>query len=294
MTSETIFKLVSFVLAFTISIGLPESVGAREIPSTASENKLAPSLDIDLLQYMRTSITPIDEATIPRYSRNRDFGDWINTTPGESCFNTRYKVLARDADPSVPMVIEEKVPGFCRIASGLWHDPYTGEDRTESRTVQIDHVVALRNAYYSGAHAWRYARRCHYTNYIGNDFHLLPVDGRENELKLDYTPERYMPPNTKFHCRFLNIWMRTKAIWELKTTSSEVAAIERLAAANNCTSSDLRMPASELQTQRVISMQPSAACLKAEELKAQSGDVEPPPSENLNDPDFETEKATVH
>jgi hypothetical protein len=217
---------------------------------------------LSLLQYIRLRIDTEPRgsliARIPRYNRLALFGGWINDDPASSCYDTRAKALLRDmTSDAQPTVIQ----GTCTIATAHWLDPYTGADFRQARSVQIDHVVPLKNAYLSGAYAWQNSRRCHYANYLKNNYHLLTVSGHENMAKGDSGPENYMPPNEAFSCAYLNIWMKIKLIWDLKVTPDEEATIERLLVAKNCTINHIQMDQDEFIAQNDAAARPPQRCL---------------------------------
>ncbi len=56
------------------------------------------------------------------------------------------------------------VSGSCDLTGGSWLSPYDGVRIDDARGVQIDHVVALAEAWYSGAHAWTTERRARFAN----------------------------------------------------------------------------------------------------------------------------------
>jgi hypothetical protein len=180
------------------------------------------------------------------YNRKMHFGRWINDRTDDTCFNTRAKVLIRDADGTVHF----KETNHCIVNDGTWNDPYTGEVMHEVRDIQIDHVVPLKDAYMSGAWEWNYQMRCLYANYLGNNFHLLSVNGIENMKKGDSAPDHYMPPNQAFRCQYLEDWLKIKLIWQLKMTPSEVRMIRQTVRENHCDTRRFSLSEKELRAQR--------------------------------------------
>lgn len=176
------------------------------------------------------------------YDRDSQFGEWIKPQK-DSCLNTRGIVLKRDS--KVNIGVNEK----CTVENGQWYDPYTNKDYTDADDIQIDHVVALKNAYMTGGHTWDAKKRCLYANYLGNNFHLLAVNGPENMKKSDKSPLEYMPPNKQFVCEYLRTWLEIKYIWNLKMTPREVTAIKNEISSNNCTVQDLTISANDVKVQ---------------------------------------------
>lgn len=145
---------------------------------------------------------------------------------------TRDRILSRDLKDVVK-------DAKCRVASGTLSDPYTGttiafrRGRTTSQAVQIDHVVALQDAWSSGARDWSQKRRVEYAN---SPDVLLAADGPSNEDKgngLDYygtsrwlaqhtgAPDIWMPSNKAYRCDYMARRAAIKAEWGLSMTARE-------------------------------------------------------------------------
>ncbi len=189
-----------------------------------------------------------DAPSSPRehYNRRSHFGRWINDPTDDSCFNTRAKVLLRDAEG--PISYREN--NHCIVDKGAWNDAYTGRKFVESRDIQIDHMVPLKDAYQSGAWEWDFQTRCLYANYMGNKFHLISSNGIENMRKGDRSPDKYMPPNYSYRCEYIENWLKVKLIWKLKMTPSEVTAIRQYVNDNGCNPNKFSLSDSELKRQR--------------------------------------------
>lgn len=179
------------------------------------------------------------------YKRQKHFGGWIDDPRDRECLNTRAKVLVRDSTTKVTFR-----SNGCTVESGKWLDPYGGRTYSRASDIQIDHFVPLKNAYISGAWKWDRVKRCLYSNFMGNDFHLLPVEGNENMLKSDSTPEKYMPPNPEYRCQYLAQWLKVKLIWSLGLTPPEKAAVEDHIQRNGCDLAQFQYEVSDLETQR--------------------------------------------
>ena len=154
------------------------------------------------------------------YSRS-EFPHWIDAD--HDCQDTRQEVLIRDADAPVVMSADG-----CTVVSGMWIDPYTGEQFTNPKDLDIDHLVALKNAWNSGASEWEKEKRKEYANYLGNDYHLLAVKASENRRKGYKAPDEYLPPLKEAQCPYVDAWVKVKSQWELTITGSELSAIKRV------------------------------------------------------------------
>jgi len=179
------------------------------------------------------------------YNRRAQFGTWIDPTHDDSCLNTRDLVLARDSESNVTYK-----PSGCSVQEGVWEDPYSATTFQSPTELHIDHFVPLKNAYMTGAHSWSAKKRCLYTNYMGNNFHLIAVSSRENMSKGDGSPFKYIPKNEKYVCQYIKQWLQVKIIWSLLLTPKEVDAIQKVSEAHKCNPKQFKMSATDLAAQR--------------------------------------------
>lgn len=202
------------------------------------------------------SYTRSRELKIPKYHREEQFGRWINDPDDSTCYNTRALVLIRDSDKEVSFAENNK----CSVVTGSWHDDYTGEIFTKREEIQIDHFVALKNAYISGAHRWNFRARCLYANYLGYDFHLKSVNASQNMKKSDRSPEKYMPPNPEYTCTYLKNWLSIKFLWGMRMTSSESTFIYNALRDNKCNLANFKISAKEIINQNQFAYENSELC----------------------------------
>ena len=197
-----------------------------------------------------------DENNVEKYNRRKHFGGWIREGGG-TCYDTRAKVLIRDAEKGS---VEFKNDNPCVVDSGVWKDPYTATEFDSAKEVQIDHVVPLHHAWYAGAYQWRFKQRCRYANFLENSYHLLAVSGHENMKKGDHGPDGYLPPNRAFQCAYVGVWMKIKAIWNLQADGDEVAAIEQVERSLNCDDRTQTMEQTELEQMRANAAAVTGKC----------------------------------
>ena len=157
------------------------------------------------------------------YDRARQYGGWIYAD--RDCMNTRHEVLA--AESLVPPVLS---PDGCKVIGGLWYGLYTGRTFTDPRDLDIDHLVPLKEAHQSGAHAWDRERRRAYANDMTNPGHLIAVEARANRAKGAKDPAEWLPSNEAFRCPYVLAWVAVKRASELSMDRAEAAAIERVRA----------------------------------------------------------------
>jgi uncharacterized protein DUF1524 len=146
------------------------------------------------------------------------FGDGWNSVGG--C-DTRNVILKRDL---INTVSNER----CQVVSGSLSDPYTGDtimfERGESSSseVQIDHVVALSDAWQKGAQLLTQEQR----EALANDpLELLAVDGLVNQQKSDADAATWLPPKKDFRCQYVARQVAVKKKYSLWVTDAEKAAI---------------------------------------------------------------------
>ena len=156
----------------------------------------------------------------PRTGYDREqFGDgWVDTDRN-GC-DTRNDVLARD------LTGEAFRPGTndCVVVSGTLADPYSGrtiefrrgEDTSDD--VQIDHVVALSDAWQKGAQGWDADRR---TAFANDPLNLLAVDGPLNMQKGDGDAATWLPPNASYRCAYVARQVAVKTGYGLWATRAE-------------------------------------------------------------------------
>lgn len=191
------------------------------------------------------------------YNRVAHFGKWAQDKNDKTCYNTRAKVLIRDSVKPVLFSVDNA----CSVDKGEWNDPYAGKVLTDAKAeIQIDHMVPLKNAYVSGAHAWDFKSRCLYANYLGESFHLISVDGIENQRKGDKAPDQYMPSNKSYMCTYLKNWLTVKALWGLEMTPAEADGIKGLISSEGCNVADFVLSESEIQTQRQFAFDNAELC----------------------------------
>jgi hypothetical protein len=205
----------------------------------------------------RKSYPPISK--IPDFKREL-FGSWVNADGPADCFNSRTEALLRDLEPGARVQFDPN--DRCRVVEGKWWDPYTNKFLTRSDEVDIDHIVPLQHAYYYGAFKWTPEQRCHYANFLGNDYHLLTVSAHENRSKGADDPRKYMPPNKEFACTYLKMWMKIKMVWDLDVDPQEAVWLAKNAQAFKCDRRQFVMGKREIAEQIMLRQQIPRACTK--------------------------------
>jgi hypothetical protein len=161
-------------------------------------------------------LTVAPEGSMSGYSRD-EFPHW-NTVSG-SC-SAREWVLRRDGSGVT-------VGSDCYPTSGSWRSYYDGVTRTEPSQISIDHVVALAEAWRSGASSWTTSRRAAFANDITGP-QLIAVTTEVNSTKGDRDPASWRPPLVSTHCGYAKFWIHTKHRWGLTLQSTERAALQTM------------------------------------------------------------------
>ncbi|MDP9801651.1 hypothetical protein J2S49_001727 [Arcanobacterium wilhelmae] len=163
----------------------------------------------------------------PQYKRSA-FGQAWADVDRNGC-DTRNDILARD----LRSVTFKPRTHDCVVLRGQLADPYTGNSINfvrgpkTSEAVQIDHVIALGNAWRSGAWEWDAATRERFANEPTN---LLAVDGPANQEKSAADAAEWLPPNREFRCTYVTMQIQVKSTWGLSVTRQEKDAMARVLA----------------------------------------------------------------
>lgn len=157
------------------------------------------------------------------YDRTGAFGRaWLDTDRN-GC-RTRDDILTRDLRNTTR-------EGRCKVISGVLNDPYSGRTinfergpRT-SQAVQIDHVVALSDAWQKGAQNLSQRERV----LLANDpLNLLAVSGPLNQQKSDHDAASWLPPNKAYRCPMVARQIAVKSRYNLWVTQPEKEAMKRV------------------------------------------------------------------
>lgn len=155
------------------------------------------------------------------YTRSA-FSDGWDTV---STCDVRNMILARDLTDIA------YVSPTCKVSAGSLLDPYTartiaflrGPDTSDD--VQIDHVVALSDAWQKGAQQLSSLQRHAFAN---DPLNLLAVDGPTNQKKSDSDAASWLPPNKPYRCPYVARQIAVKTRYSLWVTRSEYDAMAKI------------------------------------------------------------------
>jgi hypothetical protein len=143
--------------------------------------------------------------------------------------DTRNDILQRD----LTNIISKPNTNNCVVLSGTLIDPYSGNKidfvrgNVTSMEVQIDHVVALSNAWQTGAFKLSIDKR---TEFANDPINLLAVKGSLNSQKGDGDAATWLPPLKSYRCIYVSKQIAVKAKYGLWVTPPEKAAMKSILA----------------------------------------------------------------
>ena len=143
--------------------------------------------------------------------------------------DTRNDILKRD----LSSVVFKAKTNNCVVLSGTLIDPYSGKTinfargNVTSMAVQIDHIVALSNAWQTGAFKLSIETR---TQFANDPLNLLAVDGPLNEQKGDGDAATWLPPLKSFRCKYVARQIAVKSKYGLWITPPEKSAMKSILA----------------------------------------------------------------
>ena len=158
------------------------------------------------------------------YSREEFYSSWPKV---EGC-NLRQRILKRELGDSAKLDNDN-----CTVIAGEFDEPYTGshmifyQKSDLSNGLQIDHVVALSDAWQKGA---QYLDANTRYQIATDPLNLLAVDGKANQGKSDGDAATWLPPNKAFRCQYVARQVSVKYKYRLWTTQAEHDAIAKILA----------------------------------------------------------------
>jgi hypothetical protein len=196
------------------------SAAVEQRPVAGAQVEAAPAA-VDVLRGLEV------KGRAPKTGYRRDaFGQRWADTDRNGC-DTRNDILRRD----LTGVAFRPGTRDCVVESGVLVDPYTGDRiefvkrNTTSTAVQIDHVVALSDAWQKGAQSWTDDKRLLFAN---DPLNLLAVGDAPNRQKGDGDAATWLPANKQFRCEYVARQVAVKAKYGLWVTEAERDQIARV------------------------------------------------------------------
>jgi hypothetical protein len=162
----------------------------------------------------------------PKDAYHREaFGQAWQDVDRNGC-DTRNDILRRDLT-----AVGFTEGSTCRVASGGMVEPYTGRvmefrrGPESSQELQIDHVVALGDAWQKGAQGLTPKQR---QNLANDPLNLIAADGPANQQKSAGDAATWLPGNKNIRCHYVSRQISVKASYGLWVTQPEKDAMKRV------------------------------------------------------------------
>ena len=203
------------IWAFTLSAIVALSTFPNAIAATSTAETILDSLEVK------------GRAPKTGYTRAQFGQTWADVNRN-GC-DTRNDILQRDLTDVVFRIGTKN----CVVESGTLIDPYSGttiyfvKGEKSSMEVQIDHVVALSNAWQTGAFKLTLTKRTEFANDPEN---LMAVQGRLNSQKGDGDAATWLPPLKSYRCTYVSKQIAIKAKYGLWVTAPEKTAMKNILA----------------------------------------------------------------
>jgi hypothetical protein len=208
----------SLVLAVLLSL-VPQVSSAQTVQQTVTPKKLL------------SLITTKPELARIGYDRSL-FEHWVDDD-NDGC-DTRVEVLISEA-----VTAPDVGPG-CWLTGGSWRSMYDGVVTSDPSRFDVDHVVALAEAWDSGAARWDSQTRRAFANDLTSDFSLVAVSAGSNRSKSDKDLAQWSPASRKAQCWLMTATLVTKYRWSLHVDRAERASLTALV--GRCPNTPLTKP----------------------------------------------------
>ncbi len=222
-------RMIGVILALSALVGLvianpdsyeqvfePSSNDASAIESTDKASDVVKVVDV----LARLEVK--GRAPKTGYERTEFYNNWPKI---EGC-SLRQRILKREFGETAVLAEDD-----CTVLQGSFYEPYTGKqlffgEKAEiSKGLQIDHVVALSDAWQKGA---QYKTAEERYALATDPLNLLAVDASANQQKSDGDAATWLPANKAFRCQYVARQVSVKFKYSLWVTQAEHDAIDRI------------------------------------------------------------------
>lgn len=179
----------------------------RPVASTANARKLLSKIPV--------------RSEFPRQGYDRElFVHWTDND-NDGC-DTRREVIVTESLTPVT------VGPDCFLSDGSWFSLYDGESAVGYPShFDVDHLVALAEAWDSGASGWTAELREHFANDLDFGASLILVSASSNRAKSDKDPTAWLPRRAEARCGYVADWVRVKYRWGLSVDAKERRTIRK-------------------------------------------------------------------
>ena len=207
-------------LAILTGIGIwlvvnPDNYESQAAPSVPSETEGVPTASA-ILEKLEVK----GRAPKTGYARTEFYNGWPNI---DGC-SLRQIIIKREVGDTAKM-------DGCDVVAGSFTEPYTGanfvakEKSDFSKNIQIDHIVALSDAWQKGA---QYMDKDTRYNIATDPLNLIAADSSANQQKSDGDAATWLPPNKSFRCQYVARQVSVKYKYHLWVSEAEHDAISNI------------------------------------------------------------------
>lgn len=164
-------------------------------------------------------------ACVPVSANSYNRAEWLprwSDFDGD-CQDTRHELLIRYSLAPVSFTRAN----HCKVTTGLWLDPYTGNFYIKASDLDVEHIVPLKWAHDHGGARWSRTRKRQFAEDPDN---LWLVDDGNNQSKGDKGPNEWMPPYKPVAGIYVQRFMAIVEKYGLQPTLAESEHFRTLAA----------------------------------------------------------------
>lgn len=237
MNKKSLLITLPMMIALALTGCGSTDVGTKEIqnaetsqsatPTTApvtpdtsqSANQVAPVTEVPSSGSAVEALNKLvvaDEADSDAYERDL-FNHWVSKN-STGC-DTRVAVLVEES-------LTKATLSGCTVTSGEWKSVYDGKTVTDPKTLDIDHMIPLKEAWESGASKWDSTAREAFANDMAYSESLVAVTAASNRSKSDRDPAGYLPTDNSYRCSYVSKWITVKTKWKMTVDAQEKSAIQ--------------------------------------------------------------------
>jgi hypothetical protein len=231
-------RRLQIVVAVLLAVAALTSCQNEQVMSPPGTSPSAPPSQAGTTAADSTTLSQLNTLDVkgraPKTGYSRDqFGqtwtDDVDVAQGHNGCDTRNDILRRD----LTAVTSRPGTRDCIILTGVLDDAYTGRridfvrGEKTSPAVQIDHVVALSDAWQKGAQQLTPEQR---TDFANDPANLQATDGPTNQQKGAGDAATWLPPNKAYRCTYVSRQVEVKAHYGLWVTAAEKDAMARVLA----------------------------------------------------------------
>lgn len=147
-----------------------------------------------------------------KYNR-KDWKHWSDID--KDCQNSRAEVLIERSKSKVHFKDSKK----CVVIKGEWEDYFFNETLSDTRKIDIDHLIPLKHAYENGGEKWSKKEKEDFANDPEN---LAITNLKYNRQKGAKDITEWLPINKAYACKYIKQWFYLKNKYKLTINQKEI------------------------------------------------------------------------